>query len=236
MAAIMGYAAAAGVSAIGSFLGGGNRGAMKDQANAQKIQAAQNVIAQNEQVIKANQVGMQQNEALLKANVENTIRTGYRVGLLNMQMGALRKQSTQMGYNANVQARDALDKANANSAAAGTIGASVDAVETDIRMRLGEAHAARNDWWDMNLLNYDTSLHDIVQAGQDQLNLQGIGPQGTAVTLDVSTIGVGQGGSGNRWTNALLAGATSFATNYASRTLALGLGTPKPTPVPYGPE
>lgn len=176
------------------------------QSSASKT-AAGGVDAQNKQIAK-------QNKAIVQANVENNIRTGYRVGLLNMQQGQIRKQFVQQGFDRKAAAQQLLSADSANAAASGTIGASVDAVHNEITQKLGEAEAQASEAWDLQLTNFNTQLKAITDEGKDTLTHAG----GEILKSSLS--------ESDMWGNVAAAGIGAFASQYASRNMSLGLGSP----------
>lgn len=150
-----------------------------------------------------------QNEAIIKANVANTVRTGYRVGMLNMQRGLSKRLAQQKGFDTTVLAQEALGKATANQAASGTIGASADAVSNDIRQKLGEAQAQQQEDFEVMGENFNAQLAEIVNQGQ------------AAVEAPMK---VKLQSGGDIAGNALLAGAVTFGSMYAKSKFDLGLG------------
>lgn len=160
----------------------------------------------------ASRVSIAQNEAIIKTNIANTIRTGYRVGLLNMQQGLLKRQAQQRNADTISQAKQVLGAVSANAAASGTVGASVDAVVNDVNMKLGEAQAQQAESWEISVTNFNTKLAELVQQGKDSIN--------DAFKADIPS-------DSKVTSNALFAGAVSFASSYFASKMKLGLG-PKP--------
>jgi hypothetical protein len=150
-----------------------------------------------------------QNEAIIKANVANTIRTGYRAGILNMQKGLTRRLEAQKGFENTAKAALASGAVSANQAASGTIGASVDAVSNDIDMKLGEAQAADREEHEINVENFNIQLQELINQGQASIQ----SPFKVKMQSDSDIMG-----------NALLAGATTFGSMYAKSKFDLGLG------------
>lgn len=175
-------------------------------AAASALSSANAAGQQNKALAREN---IAQNEAIIKANVANTIRTGYRTGLLNMQRGLSRRMAQQKGFEQTKEAGAALGVVTANQAASGTIGASADAVAQDVRMKLGEAQAAQQDENELMELNFDTQLNELVQQGQDAVQ--------SPVKLELQS-------SSSIRNNALLAGLTTFGSMYAGSKFNLGLG------------
>lgn len=153
------------------------------------------------------------NKAISEMNLQNQIRTGYRVGVLNVQRGQAAKAAAQSGINLGKSKLQALGAANANAAAAGSIGSSVDAVVLDIEMQAEQADASLVEDQRVQESNFDSSMRDILMAGQDALqsakhiNLRGV----------TRTRRTGDG--------ELLAGALiNTAGQYAGQYMTLGLG------------
>ncbi len=150
---------------------------------------------------------MRENSARATANLENAVRAGYLAGLVNLQEGQYKKDAARQGFLASASASEALGQVNANAAAAGSIGASVDAVAQDIDMRLGEMQARQLEDLSMQELNFDTQRRDI-QMGADGNTVQ-------MVTADLP-------GDGRIYENAALAGAGYFMSTYGSARMRLG--------------
>lgn len=159
---------------------------------------------------KVNEQSVEGNEAIIKANVANTIRTGYRIGLANMQRGLQKRQAVQHGFDISKAGVDALGQANANSAASGSIGASVDAVATDIKMKIGEAQAAAANQSEIDLANFQTQIEGITFEGANAVQ-QGVESKAQS--------------SSDIWSGALMAGASSFASSYMGAKMKLGVGS-----------
>lgn len=109
------------------------------------------------------------NTAIGASNLQNVIRTGYKVGLLNVQRAQAKKAAFQQGIDLSRSALSASGSAVANAAASGSIGSSVSAVEHDIQMRVDEAGAQMGADYEVAELNFDTMLHDILTSGQDSI-------------------------------------------------------------------
>lgn len=154
---------------------------------------------------------VEQNEAIIKANIANTIRTGYRIGLANMQQGLKKQQAVQQGYDITKAGGEALGQANANAAASGSVGASVTAVAEDIKMKMGEAKATAQNQSDIDRANFQTQIENITFEGQNS-TLEGVESSAQS--------------SGDIWGGAFMSGAMSFASSYMGSKMKLGVGTP----------
>lgn len=181
-------------------------------AKANNKQAAKNYINQ----LKSSEFT---NKAIAEANLQNTIRTGYRAGILNVQRGQAQQQAVRAGYDVSAKSVEALGQSQANAAASGTTGASVDAVMDDIRRKTDAAQGQVDAAWEDTQLNFDNQLNDLIQQGIDSLqSAQRPDMQGPTMQSP------GKAG--------LLAGlgtAVSFGTQYAVSNMQLGLGN-RPAP------
>lgn len=176
------------------------------------------------------------NTAIAAANLQNTIRTGYKTGLLNVQRGQARRQALAAQNALGVQGLQALSQNGANAAASGTMGASVDAAVSDIEMKLSDARTMQMENENLTMINFDTQMHDLLQQGQD--SLRAADKSKVTKTAEAKIIGMGE---------ALLKTGMDMAGKYLSSQMSLGTGsapsaTPRPvntsfssiTPVPTG--
>lgn len=196
----------------------GSASAGEDAAKAARLQAANQSIASSNATTRAAKQVTLQNDATVKANVANTVRTGYRVGLLNMQRGLQKKQNAQQGFGITKAGGEALGQVTATAAAAGTIGPSVDAVANDIRMKVGDAQAQRENQNEIDNTNFNTNLEAITTEGEASLK--------SATLLDVTADNLITDipSTADVWGNALLSGASSLARSYIGDKMKLGLG------------
>jgi hypothetical protein len=139
------------------------------------------------------------------------VRNSYKTGMMNIQLGLAKKKAVQEGHDTSVQANQVLGAVSANAAAAGTVGASVDAVASDVRMRWGEAEAQQRENVQQDLTNFNNELEalsiSMEEGVQRERRYEYNGPSQGAI------LG-----------NALLAGASTYMQVYGSRKMALGLG------------
>lgn len=179
--------------------------------------AAQNNVASSNQYVNSLKGVNATNEAISAANIANTIRTGYRVGILNVQKAQATKASVQSGYDLSAQGIQAMGMNEANAAASGTIGASVDAVSNNIRKKAAEAQIDIDVNYETTMMNFDNQLNDLVQQGIDSLK--------SPIAADTSGP-VTQ----NQFTAALVAGVQSgigYATQYGVSKMKLDVATPE---------
>ena len=109
------------------------------------------------------------NRAIAEANTINTIRTGYKVGLLNMQTARLKEKAATEGWDVSLKTTEMLGDSAAMAAASGTIGASVDAISANIRKKSNEAQIAVDANLYDSLENQNFQLNAITTAGIDAL-------------------------------------------------------------------
>lgn len=193
---------------LGNVIGGNRAAAQAYQAYAQQMQ--QNTIAAENN--KAD------NEAIAQANLTNTIRTGYRVGMLNVQRAQAKKAAIEQGYDLSVTRQQALGAQNANAAAAGSIGSSVAAAASDIERKAGMALNKVGDNLDTTEMNEDTTLQDIINNGTDSLR--------SAEKLNLVNPNMPSGFS---WGSAIAGAAIDMGEQYLSSKMKLGLGKPAGT-------
>lgn len=153
------------------------------------------------------------NQAIGEANLKNTIRTGYRAGLLNLQRAQAKKKAIQDGYDISVTRQQALGAASANAAAAGSIGSSVDAVASDIEQKVGKAVNQTADNFEQTNANFDTAQQDILWNGQDAMR----SPEKAYMTK----LNAPQGFS---YLGAAFDAGMEMGSEYLSQKMSLGLG------------
>lgn len=203
-----GFVGAAAVTAVGTAVGV----SAQNRAGAASASAA-NTQAYKDYINTVNQT-MESNRAIGEANIMNTIRTGYKVGLLNLQTARLKEQAATEGWDVSRKAADALGNAEASAAASGNVGASVDAVSLDIQKKSAEAQIAVDVNWADTLENQNFALNAITQAGIDAVRSPLSIPDLNSVNTRSFT---GQ--------NAIAAGLTAGALSYAGSQFRLSQGS-----------
>lgn len=189
-----GYVAMAGVQALGSYFGGGG--------DASAINAHNREVARR-------------NKAIVESNLENRIRTGYQVGILNMQLSQQRMQHARHGAELGTTGLQASGTVQNNAAAAGQIGASVQAVQADVDMQVQQARQDLIRSWDATVTNYNTDLRSIIDQGNDaQLGADGQVQSGRSTSVG----------------EALMQGAMAAGQHWLGSQIQLGLGRQQPAP------
>lgn len=202
------------VSTVSSLIGGSKAaGAQNVQNLNQQRQSDLNAVSQYD-------ANYADNAAIADANLENVIRTGYKVGLLNIQRAQAKKQAMQQGIDLSRKGLQLTATATANAAASGGIGSSVQAVVLDIAQRQDEAGAQMGADYAQQEANFDVQLHDILLGGEDSMNsTKNISVQATQKASLISGSEI--------VTNALIGGATKGAQSYLSGQMNLGTTTSK---------
>ncbi len=153
------------------------------------------------------------NKTIRDTNLQNSIRTGYKIGMLNVQRGEARKRASALGTNLIKQKLQAKGAATANAAASGSIGASVDAIASDIEMVAEQADASIEKDLAAAEYNQNAEMHSILEAGDDALQ--------AAVTSRTRDVVKPKKRSS---TSIFLETAIGAASTYASNKMTLGLG------------
>lgn len=187
MAAMLGMMA---VQAGLSFLGGQSA---KAQAKAQ-LRTQQ--IADSKEIV--------------RDRLQASIRNAYATAFGQVSLALQKKQTAQQMSSVRAGGVSALGDASLISAYSGTIGASVDAVSSDIMQRSNEALTQLQENYDASLQDYNRSLDAMVMNTElskpEQREYKYMGPS----TMD-NLLG------------AVTGTAMSFAGNYANQKMKLGL-------------
>lgn len=180
--------------------------------------AAVNIYAGNQaakgQAAQASALSNAENNAIAKQNMSQMVRNSYRTGMLNMQLGLQKKQAVQQGFDTSVQFQNIRGSAVSNKEAAGAIGASADAVVTDLEMQYENSKMVQQENFASILDNYNNELDAMRMNALNQV-------------VDAKKYEYHGPSSGQIVGGALANAAISAAGNYAMRNMSLGLG-PKP--------
>lgn len=187
MAAMLGMMA---VQAGLSFLGGQSA---KAQAKAQ-LRTQQ--IADSKEIV--------------RDRLQTSIRNAYSTALGQVQLALQKKQTAQQMSSVRAGGVSALGDASLMSAYSGTMGASVDAVSSDIMQRSNEALTQLQENYDASLQDYNRSLDAMVMNTElskpEQKEYKYMGPSTTDNLL-----------------GSIAGTAMSFAGNYANQKMKLDL-------------
>lgn len=173
--------------------------------------------AASSQVKAAGAASRAEGEAIAKERLNATIRNSYSTALAQMNLGLKKRQlSTQA---ADIRAATLAAKGDATLAAAatGSIGASTNAVISDIEQKSQAALDQTTDAFENAVENYNNELQMMV------INTDQSAPTVRPVEYHGPS-------SGEMLGMSLLQGLGSFASNYAMKKMSLGLGAKAETP------
>lgn len=206
-----------------SVLGGMAQGkAAEVQQRVQAANAYQQTLINYERELKGIQAGIEQqrkqNDAIAKADLQSLINANFTAGLLNLQRSMQKRQTAADIARLGETKLQALASAEVAAAASGTIGASVNAVAADIKMKVGDAIIEQRDQNDMNTLNHQTNLYQLYQNFLDTQqeidtstpDIPGMPPKYGAVTASAGQYG--------------LAAGINYMGDYLMRRMSLGSG------------
>lgn len=108
-------------------------------------------------------------KALKEANAKNFQNTAFRAGLLNVQRAQQKKELQQNKADLGAAELGAVSTVANNAAASGTIGASVDAVQTDVEMAYDRQRALISEENEANAQNFNTELYDLITNGSNAI-------------------------------------------------------------------
>lgn len=160
-------------------------------------------------------------EAIAKDRLNATIRNSYQTAAAQLQLGLKKRQLAQQGADIRAASLAARGNADLVTAATGSIGASTNAVVSDIDQKTQAALDATRDSFENTLENYNQELAMMV------VNTDQSSPTPRQVEYNGPSSAQMLGG-------ALLTGAGSFASNYAMRKMSLGVGSSANVASPSG--
>lgn len=152
-------------------------------------------------------------EAVARERLNTTIRNSYNTALAQMNLGLKKKQLSQQATDIRAATLAAKGDATLAAAATGSIGASTNAVISDIEQKSQAALDQTTDAFENAIENYNMELQMMV------INTDQTAPTVRPVEYHGPSRGEMIGA-------ALMQGLGSFASNYAMRKMSLGLGEP----------
>ena len=150
--------------------------------------------------------------AITKERLNTTIRNSYATSAAQMQLAMRKRQLAQQGADISAATLAAKGDAKLATASTGSIGASTQAIVSDIEMKSGQALDMTTDAYENAVENYNSDLNMMV------INVDQTAPSPTKYEYNGPS-------SGQMIGSALIAGAVSFAGSYASKKMSLGLGS-----------
>ena len=156
-------------------------------------------------------------EAIAKERLNATIRNSYSTALAQMNLGLKKRQLSTQAADIRAATLAAKGDATLATAATGSIGASTNAVVSDIEQKSQAALDQTTDAFENAVENYNNELQMMV------INTDQSAPTVRPVEYHGPS-------SGEMLGMSLMQGLGSFASNYAMRTMSLGLGAKAATP------
>lgn len=156
-------------------------------------------------------------EAIAKERLNATIRNSYSTALAQMNLGLKKRQLSTQAADIRAATLAAKGDATLATAATGSIGASTNAVVSDIEQKSQAALDQTTDAFENAVENYNNELQMMV------INTDQSAPTVRPVEYNGPS-------SGEMLGMSLLQGLGSFASNYAMKKMSLGLGPKAQTP------
>lgn len=150
-------------------------------------------------------------EAVVKERLNATIRASFQTALAQRQLGLQKRQLSQQAFDIKSSTLAARGDVTTGAAATDTMGASVQALYSDIDMRSQSA-----------LDQTQMQLENAVENYNDELQMMVINMEQT--TPNIRKYEYSGPSSGQMLGGAVLGGLSQFASMYASRQMSLGLG------------
>lgn len=168
----------------------------------------QSAKAQAKAQLRAQQIA--DSKEIVRDRLQTSIRNAYATAFGQVSLALQKKQTAQQMSSVRAGGISALGDASLLSAYSGTMGASVDAVSSDIMQRSNEALTQLQENYDASLQDYNRSLDEMVVNTElgtpQQKEYKYMGPSTTSNLF-----------------GAVAGTALSFAGNYASQKMKLGL-------------
>ena len=175
--------------------------------------------AANAQARAAGAASRAEGEAIARERINATIRNSYATALAQMNLALKKKQLSQQAGDIRAATLAAKGDANLAAAATGSIGASTNAVTSDIEQKSQAALDQTTDAFEKAVDNYNMDLQMmVINTDQSAPNVRPVEYNGPS---SEEMLGM-----------SLVQGLGSFASDYALRKMSLGLGsTPSSTNV-----
>lgn len=173
--------------------------------------------AANSQAKAAGAASRAEGEAIAKERLNATIRNSYSTALAQMNFGLKKRQLSTQAADIRAATLAANGDATLATAATGSIGASTNAVVSDIEQKSQAALDQTTDAFENAVENYNNELQMMV------INTDQSAPTVRPVEYHGPS-------SGEMLGMSVLQGLSSFASGYAMRKMSLGLGAKAETP------
>jgi len=183
--------------------------------------------AKNSAIKDMNTQSKAEGDAIHAERMNTTIRNSYNAAFGQMQLGLKRKQAAEQGAGIGAATLAAKSDVALANAATGSMGASTNAVLSDIDQKSQAAYDANAANFENTMEQYNADLDLMVMnTSQSEPNVRPVVYNGPS---DGAILGM-----------AVAQGAVSFASSYASKKMSLGAGpkyapgTQAPSPVRVG--
>lgn len=186
-------------------------GPMTIMAIMAAMSAGTSANAKASNVTQALQESIRYNKSAAESNLAAGVRTAYRSGLMRVGLAQQQRQIAFKTSTARIAALSAASESEANSAGAGVVGASVNAVQADITKQLSDFEAQQEQELQNANFNYNTQLENLSNEARSNIKY----PANVRVPSNWTILG-----------QSLVQGAMTAGTMYLGSQLQLGLGTP----------
>lgn len=176
---------------------------------AMSVGTSANAKASN--VTQTLQESIRYNKSAAESNLAAGVRTAYRSGLMRVGLAQQQRQIAFKTSTARIATLSAASESEANSAGAGVVGASVQAVQADITKQLSDFEAQQAQELQNANFNYNTQLENLSNEARSNIKY----PANVRVPSNWTILG-----------QSLVQGAMTAGTMYLGSQLQLGLGTP----------
>lgn len=210
-----------GIGALQNFFGSRTQAiyARADQYG-QQAQAYANRAAEYAQLTKGMELQTRQNEAIAKADIQSLINTNMNAALLGINLSAQKRAAASNRVAVKRNKAAAIGEAMTDAAAAGTIGASVNAVASDIARQSANANAAIADQADAEQYNFEVSIEQLYRGYE-----QGVPTYDNSLPSSLPPIIMGRTAPrGPSIGQSLLGSAIGVGSSYLTSYIQLGLG------------
>lgn len=172
---------------------------------------AQGISAKNSAIRSANSASRAEGEQIREERINTMVANSYQAAFGQLQLALQKRQAAGAQADVREYSLIANSEQDAVNAAGDTIGASVQAVSSDIAQRLADAEATIEANLEQEIVNYNMSLDNIV------LNTKANSP----TVRKNEYIGPS---NGQILFSAIVSTAADFAGSYATRRANLGVG------------
>lgn len=166
----------------------------------------------NSQAAAAGRASAAEGKAISRERLNKTISNAYSAAFGQMQLAHQKAQLAQQSSDISSAGVAARGQADALVAASGSVGASVQAIQSDISQKVNTAQGQVQQGLEQAVDNYNRSL-DMMVINTEQTN------------QEIRQYSYDGPSAGSQVASGILGGLAQFAGMYASRQMQLGLGS-----------